>query len=779
MTGQPAPGFYVQPPREADASGVVRMDVVGFVGVAARGPLDTAVAIDGWPQFVAIFGEFLPNAHLAYAVRAFFDNGGRRCHVVRVAAPEVAMTTAGVQPADRGSSTFVTVGAVRPGALATLLQQAATATVGPQPADRRSSAVVKAAGFYPGARVLVTQAGQPPAIAVVVAADVPTQTVTWRDPLPAGLNLGMAIAFATELRDRRLVAGVAANSLSWDHPLDERFDLSLPIEARAGAGAAAAVIPDETGAALLRVTASSPGQWGDELAVRVTRTVASESRTRKGAPPSATLLTLERTLDLAPGATVEVLQAGVAPVRRIVAATDNRRAQITLDAALAGFDLAGAQAGTKPIMVRRLAFALSVSRRGRAAELFGNLDLPTLTAPTVSRVNTASTLIRIERLAGALHPWPDATSGLLEQGQVRLLGGRDGIAMLRPQDVTGRADAAQRLGLRLFELQDEPAAIAIPDAVIEPMSAVVRAPLPETPEDPCDPCPCPRPPHVAPMGPPPMIEASPAFGLEETLAVQQALVEHCEIRGDRMALLDPPRARDLPDPYDLDSLTAWRQHFDSAFGATYFPWLVVTDPIATPPNLTRTVPASGHALGQFALADLGPGTHTAPANQPLAWTSGLPRVLTTGEHGVLNEIGINCIRGFSGRGIRISGARTFVSHPDWKLLNIRRYFILLRRVLERALRFAVLEPNDRGLSDSVIAVIESFLENEWQAQHLAGAVAEEAFFVRNVTTQDNFDNGQFVLEIGVSPVVPAEYVVLRLTRSEDRLDLVEMAGGLA
>jgi phage tail sheath protein FI len=216
----------------------------------------------------------------------------------------------------------------------------------------------------------------------------------------------------------------------------------------------------------------------------------------------------------------------------------------------------------------------------------------------------------------------------------------------------------------------------------------------------------------------------------------------------------------------------WRLQFDSSFAVTYFPWASVVDPIGNQPDTTRAVPFCGHALGQFALADAEPG-RPAPANRLVAWTAQLTRLLDDVEHGALNMLGVNCVRVSPARGIRIMGARTLSSDPAWQQLTVRRLVIRLKRFLARALKWAVFEPNNQTLLDTLIVQIEGFLEGEWMAQRLTGATIEQAFYVRPIGLADDFDNGRLILEVGVAPSVPAEFVVLRLTRSEDRLDVAE------
>ena len=753
-----------------------RIDVAGFVGLAERGPLDETRMLEGWPQFVAAYGDFQPFSFLAYAVRAFFDNGGRRCHVARVAAPAHLAQADGAQVADGSSSTLDDAAPVRAGALATIEQTAETATTGVQPADRLSSLVLATAGFVAGAVVTIRQAGAGPVRTTLVAVDSVAKRLSWREPLPPALDLAQPLRVTATARDERLVAAVAGDVVSWTRPLDGRFDLAAPIRFGFGRAVAAAALWDENGEPLLSVAAASEGRWGDRLQVRVTTSFAAEISTRRlPAPGPADLLTLDRVAGLAVGATVEIVQDGVAAVRNLVVEVIAANAQVRLAHPLAGFDLAAAATGLKPIRLRRLSFALAVRERGRLVETFADLDLPTLDRPDDSRVNQASSFIRIARLPATDDRWLDPGSPLLVYGEASLAGGRDGIAMLSLSDFTGAADAAQRRGLRLFEIEDESAAIAIPDLHLPQRPAVETIPPEPEPVDPCLLCP----PPAIPAAPPPfapITEANAALAADAVLAAQQALVEHCELRGDRIALLDPPRGGNGASPYDRPALLDWRQRFDSSYACCYFPWVAVVDPIAPPPDRLREVPPSGHALGQIAAADANPA-QGAPANRPLACVSALPRTIDDEEHALLNEAGINAILARPGRGIRIMGARTLSSLPDWKQLVVRRLLLRLKRSLALALRWAVFEPANRAFEVSVVATIESLLEREWQDRRLAGASVEEAFSIAVRRSQADSDAGQFVVDIGVAPALPAEFVMLRLVRSLDRLDLAEAGDG--
>lgn len=747
-----------------------RIDVAGFVGLAQRGPADETRMIEGWPQFVAAYGDFQPWSFLAYSIRAFFDNGGRRCHVARIVAPAHLAEASGPQTPDGSASVLDDAGPVRTGALATIEQSAATGSIGAQPADRLSSVVAATAGFVAGARVVAHQAGTKPILLLLASVDTVGSRLLWRDPLPSELDLAQSVLFSSSARDERLVAEVIGAEVLWTRPLDGRFDLGAPLRFGFGAAPAAAALPDESGEPLLALSAASEGRWGNALQVRTTTSFAAEISTRKlAAPDPADRLTLERLADLRAGATVEIVQEGVAAARNILAEILAATSQVRLANPLVGFDLAAAASGAKPIRLRRLSFALAVREAGRLVETFTGLDLPTLDLPQDSPVNTASAFIRLARLPATTGRWLDPGSPLLTYGEAALAGGRDGIAMLSASDFSGAADAAERRGLRLFETEDEPAAIAIPDLHLPPRPATETLPPEPEPTDPCALCP----PPVIAVPPPPfatIAEATPLLDPDDVLAVQQALVEHCELRGDRVALLDPPRASDRP------ALLDWRQRFDSAYACCYFPWVAAVDPIARPPERLRELPPSGHALGQFAAADSDPA-RAAPANRLLAGVAALPRNVDDEEHAMLNEAGINAIVARPGRGIRIMGARTLSSLPDWKQLVVRRLLLRLKRGLAVALRWAVFEPANRAFEVSVVATIESLLEREWQDRRLAGTSVEEAFFVKLERSQDDSDAGRFVIDIGVAPALPAEFVMLRLVRSLDRLDLAEAADG--
>ncbi len=241
--------------------------------------------------------------------------------------------------------------------------------------------------------------------------------------------------------------------------------------------------------------------------------------------------------------------------------------------------------------------------------------------------------------------------------------------------------------------------------------------------------------------------------------VHGALIEQCERLKYRFAVLEAPRASTIPQ------VEAYRNQFDTRYAAIYFPWLTINDPLTGRP---RTAPPSGHVIGVYARVDNTRGVHKAPANEVLGGITGLELGLTNGEQGVLNEPrNINVIRDFrqSQRGIRIWGARCVTSDLDWRYVNVRRLFIYLEHSLDKGTQWVVFEPNAEPLWARARQAVSTFLTRVWRDGALAGTKPEQAFFVtcdRTTMTQDDIDNGRLIMLIGVAPVKPAEFVIIRI-----------------
>ncbi len=164
---------------------------------------------------------------------------------------------------------------------------------------------------------------------------------------------------------------------------------------------------------------------------------------------------------------------------------------------------------------------------------------------------------------------------------------------------------------------------------------------------------------------------------------------------------------------------------------------------------------AGFVAGIYARNDINRAVYKAPANEVVNLAIGFERMLNKAHQDVLNPEGINCFRFFEGRGFRLWGARTISSDPEWKYVNLRRYFIYLEHSIDKGTQWAVFEPNGDLLWANVRRTIEDFLLNEWQMGALLGDKPEKAFFVRcdrSTMTQNDLDNGRLVCKIGVAPL---------------------------
>lgn len=651
--------YYEHGDANAPTISALRMDVPGFVGLARRGPIDVPVPVQSWRQFKAIFGGFMRAGFLAYAVRGFFENGGRRCWVVRVASREMA-------------------------------------------------------------------------------------------------------------------GGTASAST----------DLSLT-----------------SGGGGWRIAASSPGTWGDALSVTLRETREAEVLTLPATSTPAAAA-VPSTSGFARYTLVRVSQDGGPPVFRVVAGVDpfegslfwvhpDAEARTPYDRPVTGFD------PNRPLLIESVAYDLAVREVGRVVRRYARLSL----VPEHARYGP-------RRLAGWRGLLPAQKEGLapylepilIEERRVLpvfdlapldlapdqwipLRGGADGLALLQPYDFMGAehspedsdvVKARKQRGFRVLADVSEVAAVALPDLHIQPAPPRLAQPL-----EPCVPNPClldetPLPETRTPV----QVESLPVFSPGQVFSVQDALVQHCEERRDRIALLDPPAETALDVEQGEHALLAWRHRFDTDFAALYWPWLRVVDPVrrgaGTP--LTRAIPPSGHVAGQIARTDLADGVHRAPANAPLEWVQDVTLAVGNAVHGSLNSEGVNVVRALPGRGLRLMGARTLYGEPPWHLLNVRRVLMMIAKALTLSTQWAAFEPNDTFTRSKLRLALTSFLLALWQQGALVGGTADAAFFVR--CDEENNppyerDRGRLLAEVGVAPSVPYEFVVVRVGRTGNEFEIRE------
>lgn len=250
--------------------------------------------------------------------------------------------------------------------------------------------------------------------------------------------------------------------------------------------------------------------------------------------------------------------------------------------------------------------------------------------------------------------------------------------------------------------------------------------------------------------------------LDGVMAVQKSIIDYCDRVKYCFAILDTP-PKMMPQ-----QILDWRlsMPYDSSRAALYYPWIEIADMTGSN-GRTRAIPPSGHLAGVYARSDNTRGVHKAPANEVIRGVLGLQVNMTKGENDMLNPKGINAIRAFPGRGIRVWGARTLSSDPSWRYINVRRLFSMIEESIENGTQWVVFEPNDPNLWARVERDIRAFLKVVWRTGALFGNTPQEAFYVKcdaETNPPELRDLGQLVVEVGLAPVKPAEFVIFRISQ---------------
>ncbi len=253
--------------------------------------------------------------------------------------------------------------------------------------------------------------------------------------------------------------------------------------------------------------------------------------------------------------------------------------------------------------------------------------------------------------------------------------------------------------------------------------------------------------------------------VEAVKRVQIEMLKHCQDHGNRFAILDA-----LPN--DVSGVMEQRDQIAKGLrepinGALYYPWLVLS-------TSRRMLPPSGHIAGIFARSDARAGVFKAPANEEIIGTLdlcvGKPDKVAQIEinndvQDRLNPKGINCLRAFPGRGIRVWGARSLSIDQEWRYITICRLVITLRRWIDINMAWATFEPNTSQLWVRIHRELTVYLTDLWRAGALVGLTADEAFQIKcdsETNSQEVIQGGHVVTEIGLAIVRPAEFVIVRI-----------------
>ena len=479
-------------------------------------------------------------------------------------------------------------------------------------------------------------------------------------------------------------------------------------------------------AGVLKITAANPGAWAEDM--RVTVSPASKAKTQVLAVSGADL-TLKNADGFNPGDVVELFDGRTAAYATVKSVLDR---VVTLDAPCA-LDVADTKVGTTKY-IKTCEITLT-ARLGENVETFENLSLKADALNNICVKTMKSDLISVDVLPVKAAPAPakekdkdgkdvpapapkaasivpyELCGGTGSELVLTLQGGSNGsVLTVTPDAFLGKDDGpGKRTGLQAFQENGNVSIMAIPG---------ITAP-----------------------------------------EVQAALIGFCESKKSCFAILDIPM--ELKKTNDVAN---FRDMYDSTYAAMYHPWLEMYDAGS---KRSAYFPPSGAMAGIYARTDIERGVHKAPANEVVRGCTGLSCAYNEGEQDILNPIGVNLIRAFTGRGIRVWGARTISSNGLWKYLNVRRLFIYVEESIKANTNWVVFEPNSTALWSRVTRTIEAFLATCWRDGALAGSTPSEAFFVEcgpTTMTQDDIDNGRLICQIGIAPVKPAEFVIFRITQ---------------
>jgi len=770
-----APGVYIEEmpgPKPFQAVGTA---TGAFIGIAERGPIGEAKLITNWTQFVDTFGGFIPPGYLAYAVNQFFTEGGTKCWVVRSCHYNYA-TTPAAHLASKGSVTLVdtalapvntlTVEALTPGSWSDHVWLE-IADAKKDPTNKFRMAVwfkgveveaheeltkadvvgkVNAGSKYLSVRHAGTSLLPPARTAIPVndraAIPKPTLAVT-------ALDAVVTVSIVNQANDKFGIIVYQAGAVA------EKFlNLSLADMEQKVNGVSRFIRVqglNSTTASPLNLPAASSVNLVDRAAVPLpTLSVTALGAgltidTANGTDADTFKITVKQaavaieTLDNLTIVNAESKVNGISPnifvinLNSATAAPGNRPANAVgtaltaPTATLKFFALTGGDDGlgdgrtfndsTPAASVQvnsfrdgakvRIDNATSGAAKFKLTVVIAGSDVETfdeLIMDTVEdAINSRSQFIEVMK-KGANRPANIAATDI-----------PTGLA-----DMDFIGDAATKNGLYAFDIVDDINILAIPD----------------------------RP------------------GDREVII---AAYTYCQNRKDCFFVADPLYGLDPQQALAFKEGTGAfaGNAFNSSYAALYYPWVLTSDPIT---GGSKFVPPSGAVVGTYSSTDVVRGVHKAPAGTIDGYLNsvvGIERLVTKGEQELLNPDNINVIRSFPGAGIVVWGARTLSADPEWRYVNVRRLLLYIEETIDENTQWVVFEPNEQSLWARVKRDVSAFLTDVWRSGALFGLTAEEAFYVK-IDTENNppeaRDAGRLVIDIGVAPVKPAEFVVFRITQ---------------
>lgn len=618
----------------------VGTSTAAFIGPAVKGPILTPTKVTNWSQFRDTFGDYIgPTYYLAYAVHAFFDNGGTVAYITRVA----TATRAWVELDDDGGA----------GGMSLRVEALAEGPVGNGITVAVTRTAIVTTGKARKGRAAIDVGSTVNAINLAVPAD--------------------AAKFSSG--DFVLIEGTA-NTAQIDRVRGAQLILATPLAAAPAANA------------FVRIRDLAAGQ----TAFRVQNWAG-----------------LER------GSVIHIAQTkGMVTVQEDAIVDAVNGEMVTLKAPLANpYTL---DAADPDVTVVSEEFTLVIAGGGLPTETWQNLSMDTRHSRFFARIiNSAIVNVKLAAVPSVQLPpknMPKATPILTPKV----------LANGLPDNLLAISLANYQSALSAMELIDDVNLVCVPDRT-------------------------------------------------DTTA-QQAIVAHCEKMGDRFAILDsalnePPLNEVVPGG---GTVITHRAGVESkrGYAALYYPWLRIVDPASATGQDTMLVPPSGHVAGIFARSDTQRGVHKAPANELITGAVDVERRLTGDDQGELNVANVNALRVFAGQ-VRpmVWGARTTAppAETPWRYVNVRRLFLYVEQSIQTGIHWSVFEPNDLSLWKKLDRTIREFLTRVWRSGALFGATADQAFYVKideELNPASVRALGQVFIEIGMAPVRPAEFVIVRI-----------------
>lgn len=729
-----APGLYQQPLAQLRASGrLSRGDVPVFLGYARRGPAYAPVRIESLTMFEEVFGPPLEAGYLYSALKGFFENGGRATYVIRLV-PEAA----------------------------------------------RAAQVRLAAEQDPAAQL--------------------------------GSHWLAQASFAWSLidpRERRREA--RPDEATWVQLIEQVFRTVGP-------------------------RSPAPGAWGNTYQVQVSRNGQLRTETIPAALDNPAALWLKSLAGVEAHSILTLTQSGRGFTHEatvIVSAIDTARQQVLLSVPLSEL---GGFVEAQPIQVSSVEFDIEIWVAGRLEQAFRQLSPhPAHSASIIKVMSKFSRSISLQPMLLEAEPDWSEQSNWPAEGTFALTGGNDALELiavehylaglervveldevallaapdlvLQPQD-TQRSDILSRapvdccdlspveLGVLVAQVFDEQAEQARPLAGVEVMVLgqagygqtdingqfkVSGVPLGLNTI------------RLIKEGYAPIevvlvaesylpseltvlhmtrIAVPRALAADDVLTVLQAMLDPARVGPYKIAVVDP-----LSPTATLDELRAWRARLgDSNRMAFFAPWLRLPSTNTEGQGGTIPCPPSGHMCGVFAAAEQEAGIHRSGANLPIRYVEGVMLEIDEQSHGLLNPDGINVIRGFPGRGVRLYGTRTLSSDPQWRYLTARRVVDAIEKTLERGLHWMVFEPNNLMTRHAVTQSASVLLNRLWREGVLAGSSPAGAYSVKcdlENNPNESREVGQLVVDISVAPSAPFEFIYFRLGNVYEAVKMTE------